>query len=63
MNRMSASDSSAAGVGESSQVARDGDETRIPDELLPVRDFVESVGGVENARRVMELLGQLKRAA
>ncbi len=60
---MTAADSSAAGVPESSHETPDGHETRIPDELLAVREFVESVGGVENARRVMELLSQLKRAA
>ena len=51
------------GKAASDQSAHESHQSDLPDELRAVREYVEAVGGLENARRAIEQLSLLRRAA
>ena len=39
------------------------DSDTTPEQLLAIEQFVERIGGIENARLAIEMLSQIERAA
>ena len=41
----------------------DFDDTLSHDQLIEIKDFVERIGGIENAQEAIELLSEIEEAA